>query len=108
MRAQFHFAVHSFIEVDGGEREHFSTCVRSFRSEEGLYGKSFFACSLVTTSRSCDRQSAALSDVLLPVHFDIGVNVTGHDVCSPADTASESLPGLLSLVVLVLVRICGK
>lgn len=107
-RPQFHFAVHSFNDGDGGEREQFSTCVRSFKSEEGLYGKSFFACSLVTTSRSCDRQSTALADVLLSVCFDIGVGVTGHDVCSPSDTPSEILPGLLPVVLLVLLRICVK
>lgn len=98
--ADFHCALHSFIECDKHECwEQFSTCVRSFRSEEGLYGKSFFTCSLVTTSLSSARQPSALIDALL-VTCSERVGTTGHDVCSLRNTAGDELSGLLSTVVL--------
>lgn len=53
-------------------------------SEEGLYGKRFFVCSLVTTSLSCDRQRTALTDVAQVTCPDRGA-ASGHDVCSVSD-----------------------
>lgn len=53
-------------------------------SEDGLYGKRFFVCSLVTTSLSCDRQRTALTDVSQVTCPDRGAT-SGHDVRSVSD-----------------------
>lgn len=47
-----------------------------------MYGKSFFVCSLVTTSLSCDRQSTALADGSQPSCPDMVGRGDGCSICS--------------------------
>ena len=89
-----HICFYHLLNCDGGDCwEQISIPAKIFKREEGLYGKSFFVCSLVTTSLSSDRQATTLANV-----SQVPCPDRVHDLSLLGKLGGESPSGLLSFV----------